>query len=103
MKKVTRDNTKKKNIINNVYGEIGLPASYIQKIINDLIRILTESTITKKILKIKNFGTLKKKKKNKRIGRNPKNKKVHEISERNVVTFKPSEELKKKLNLYVPR
>ena len=103
MKKVTRDNTNKKNIIDNIYGKIGLPTCYIEKIINDLILILTENTITKKILKIKNFGSFFLKKKNKRIGRNPKNKMYHEISERNVVTFKPSEELKKKLNSYVSR
>ena len=50
----------------------------------------------------KNFGTFYLKKKSKRVGRNPKNKKIdHEISERNVVIFKPSELLKKKLNIHV--
>ncbi|MBL6857434.1 MAG: HU family DNA-binding protein [Pelagibacteraceae bacterium] len=100
--KVIRENTHKKDIIKNIYRKIGLPNTYAAQILNDIINILTLNIITKKIIKIKNFGTFYLKKKSKRVGRNPKNKKIdHEISERNVVIFKPSELLKKKLNIHV--
>ena len=101
--KVTRDNTHKKNIINNIFHEIGLPASYAAKIVDDIISILISNIIAEKKIKIKNFGTFTLKKKNKRVGRNPKSKINHEISERNVVNFKASEDLKEKLNINVKK
>ena len=51
-----------------------------------------------KKVKISNFGTFILKKKNKRIGRNPKTKEEKIISERNVILFKPSKELKNYIN-----
>ena len=96
--KVIRDNTHKKNIINNIFKEIGLPSNYVVKIVDDLISTLTTGICQERIIKIKNFGTFFLKKKQKRIGRNPKDKINYEISERNVVTFKPADDLKKKLN-----
>ena len=96
--KVNRNNTHKKNIINNIYNKVGLPSIYAAKLVNDLLSILISDIITQKIFKIKNFGTFNLRKKKKRIGRNPKNKIIHEILERNVIVFKAAEELKRKLN-----
>ena len=50
-------------------------------------------------VKITNFGTFIVRKKNSRIGRNPKTKEIKTISERNVILFKPSKEFKKKINI----
>ena len=96
--KVIRNNTHKKNIIVNIFNKIGLPSSYTAKIIDDIILILISGIVTKKILKIKNFGTFSLRKKNKRKGRNPKSKKEYEITKRNVVIFKLVDSMKKKLN-----
>ena len=96
--RTVRDNIRKKDIIINILKKTGLPKNYITKIIDDFNVILIDSIIKNKIVKIKNFGTFFLKKKNKRIGRNPISKTDHEISARNVVTFKLSENLKKKLN-----
>jgi nucleoid DNA-binding protein len=103
MKKITRANTQKKNIINNIYNTVGIPSSYVKKIVDDLISILILNVLEKKILKIKNFGTFSLIKKNKRIGRNPKNKFNYEILERNVLTFKSAIELSKRVNTYVEK
>ena len=96
--KATRDNTQKKIIINNIFNKIGLSRSYIAKIVDDIITILITNINIKKKIKINAFGTFSLNKKNKRIGRNPRSKTIFEISERNVLTFKPAESLKKKLN-----
>ena len=96
--KVNRNNTHKKNIINNIYNKVGLPSNYAAKLVNDLLSILISDIITQKIFKIKNFGTFNLRKKKKRIGRNPKNKIIHDVIERNVIIFKAAEELKRKLN-----
>ena len=78
---ISRDNTKKKDIVKNIYNNIGIPNVYAAKIL----------------------GTFFFKKKDKRPGRNPKNLKYYEILERNLVTFKTSENLKKKINLNVKK
>ena len=96
--KVNRNNTHKKNIINNIYNKVGLPSNYAAKLVNDLLSILISDIITQKIFKIKNFGTFNLREKKKRKGRKTKNKIIHEVLERNVIVFKAAEELKRKLN-----
>ena len=96
--KVNRNNTHKENIINNIYNKVGLPSNYAAKLVNDLLSILISDIIAQKTFKIKYFGTFNLRKKNKRIGRNPKNKIKYEVLERNVIIFKAAEELKRKLN-----
>ena len=100
MKTTGRDNTHKKNIVNNIFKKVGIPSSYAAKLVDDLIAILISNIYEKNCLKIKNFGTFNLKKKKKRIGRNPKNKNNHEILARNVVTFKAAVKLNKKVNSY---
>jgi integration host factor subunit alpha len=96
--KISRDNTHKKNIIDNIFNTSGVPSSFAAKLVDDLILIMISNIYSKKELKIKNFGTFSLKKKKKRIGRNPKNKTIHEILERNVITFKTSTKLNKIIN-----
>ena len=96
--KISRDNTHKKNIIDNIFNTSGVPSSFAAKLVDDLILIMISNIYSKKELKIKNFGTFNLKNKKKRIGRNPKNKTIHEILERNVITFKTSTKLNKIIN-----
>jgi len=98
---ISRNNTHKKNIINNILNKMGIPLKYSSRLVDDITSILIENIITTNLFKIKNFGTFTLKKKNKRIGRNPKNKISHEILERNVVTFKSSDMLKRRVNSFV--
>ena len=49
-------------------------------------------------VKISKFGTFTLRRKNQRIGRNPKTKESKIISERNVILFKPSKEFKNYIN-----
>ena len=98
MEMLNRNNTKKKDIIKIIFTEIGIPSSYISQILDDLLEIIIFNLNSKKYVKIKNFETFNLQKKNKRLGRNPKNNTEYEIDERNVVTFKISEKLKSKIN-----
>ena len=54
--------------------------------------------MTKKLIKISSFGTLRTRFKKPRIGRNPKTSKEFTISARNIISFIPSKILKKKIN-----
>lgn len=94
----SRENTHKKNIVNNICNRVGIPSNFASNLVDHLIKILISNIRLSKTFKIKNFGTFFLLKKNERIGRNPKNNTKHTISERNVITFKASENLKKKIN-----
>ena len=93
-----RTNLTKKDIINSVYMQIGFSKKISENLLEDIFQILLKNIIFHKKVKISKFGTFILKKKNKRIGRNPKTKEEKIISERNVILFRPSKELKKLIN-----
>tara|TARA_B100001540_G_scaffold253922_1_gene230695 strand:- start:213 stop:506 length:294 start_codon:yes stop_codon:yes gene_type:complete len=93
-----RENLTKKEIINSIYMQIGYSKKLIEHILEDLFETLLQSLQEKGRVKISNFGTFILRHKKSRIGRNPKTKKEAVISERNVILFKPSKLLKKKIN-----
>ena len=93
-----RINLTKKDIIKSIYLQIGLSKKIIDLFLEDIIKILTNSIKENKKVKISKFGTFIVRNKKKRIGRNPKTKVQTKVSERNVLLFKPSKELKKYIN-----
>ena len=93
-----RINLTKKDIINSIYMQIGFSKKISESLLEDVFQILLKNIITEKKVKISKFGTFTLRKKEKRIGRNPKTKEDKVISERNVVLFKPSRELKLYIN-----
>ena len=93
-----RDNLTKKDIINSIYMQLGFSKKISENILEDFIDIIISSISKNDKVKISNFGTFFLKRKSKRLGRNPKTKESKIISERNVITFKPSKELKNYIN-----
>ena len=93
-----RINLTKKNIINSIYMQIGFSKIVIENLFEDLFSILLNELIIHKKVKISNFGTFILRYKKSRIGRNPKTLEKKIISERNVILFKPSKELKEFIN-----
>ena len=93
-----RQNLTKKEIINSIYMQLGYSKKLVENVLEDIFDILIENLKEKGKVKISNFGTFILRHKKSRIGRNPKTKKETIISERNVVLFKPSKYLKKKIN-----
>ena len=94
-----RLNLTKKDIINSLYLQIGYPKNVTENILEDLFDIIFDELKKNGKVKITNFGTFTVRKKNSRIGRNPKTNEKKIISERKVVLFKPSKELKRKINI----
>tara|TARA_B100001250_G_C19657078_1_gene725351 strand:- start:489 stop:788 length:300 start_codon:yes stop_codon:yes gene_type:complete len=92
MSKTKNLNLTKKEISKKINLRTGLPASYTNKITNDLIDILKD-LIREKETNIKNFATFKIVNKNERIGRNPKNKKIYKIKARKSLSFTVSKYL----------
>ena len=78
--------------------QIGFSKKVSETILEDVFQIILENLIKNKKLKIAKFGTFILRKKNQRIGRNPKTKEEKIITERNVILFKASKEFKKIIN-----
>ena len=95
-----RKNIKRKDLIVNVYFNIGFSKTISENIVYDIFNLFINNIISNNVLKISNFGNFIKKNKKQRIGRNPKTKEVKVISARNIINFKPSNLLKKRINQY---
>ena len=78
--------------------QIGFSKKISENLLEDVFQILLKNIIIEKRVKIAKFGTFILRKKNQRVGRNPKTKEEKIISERNVISFKPSKELKQLIN-----
>ena len=93
-----RINLTKEEIVNSVYMQIGFSKKVSENILEDLFAIIFDSLKKNNKVKIAKFGTFQVRFKKSRIGRNPKTKEKKVISERKVILFKPSKELKKIIN-----
>lgn len=96
-----RKNIKRKDLIANVYFNIGFSKAISENIVYDIFNLFINNIISNNVLKISNFGNFIKKNKKQRIGRNPKTKEVKVISSRNIIIFKASNLLKKRINKYL--
>ena len=94
-----RINLTKKEIVNSIYMQLGFSKKICENLIEDFLEIILRQLIINNKVKIPKFGTFILRYKKKRIGRNPKTLEKKIISERNVILFKPSKELKKYINI----
>ena len=85
--KVTRD-----TIAKQISTEFGIAYSTVYKKIDKILEIWSHEMICSN-LSINNIGSFKIKKKNERIGRNPKTKEEYLIESRKVISFKKSNKL----------
>ena len=93
-----RINLTKKEIINSIYMQLGFSKKISENLLEDIFSLILNELIENKKVKITGFGTFVLKHKNSRIGRNPKTLEQKIITDRNVILFRPSKELKKYIN-----
>ena len=93
-----RINLTKKDLINSIYMQIGFSKKISENLLEDALGYMTSNSIKHKKLKLSNFGTFTLRVKKSRIGRNPRTREKKLISNRNVVLFKSSNELKNYIN-----
>ena len=93
-----RINLTKKDIVNLIYMQLGFSKQISESLIDEFFSLIISNIKKERKLKLSKFGTFSIKKKKSRLGRNPKTKELKEISERNVVLFKPSKEFKEFIN-----
>ena len=93
MKTVTRA-----DIADTVSDEIGLSRKDAGEILDMVIDEIKGELISGKDVKISSFGSFLLRKKNARIGRNPKTGVEAEITPRTVISFRPSQNMKMSVN-----
>ena len=93
-----RINLTKEEIVNSIYMQIGYSKKISENLLEDFFEIIFIGLKNNNKVKIAKFGTFQVRFKKSRIGRNPKTKEKKVISERKVILFKPSKELKKIIN-----
>ena len=93
-----RINLTKKDLINQIYMQLGFSKLVSENLINDFFLTITLNLKNEKKIKLSRFGTFSIRRKNSRVGRNPKTKEPKLISSRDVVLFKPSKEFKEFIN-----
>ena len=91
-------NITREEISEFINEEFGLSKKDCSDLVNHLLEDIISGLISNNSVKIHNFGTFKIKKKNERIGRNPKTKEDVIISSRNVISFTPSKKVLKLIN-----
>ena len=93
-----RINLTKKNLVNLIYMQLGFSKQISENLIDDFFLTIVKNIKKEGVLKLSKFGSFSIRRKNSRIGRNPKTKEKKIISARNVILFKPSKEFKEFVN-----
>jgi len=93
-----RINLTKKDLINQIFMQLGFSKLVSENLINDFFSTIILNLKKEKKIKLSGFGTFSIRRKNSRVGRNPKTRELKVISSRDVVLFKPSNEFKEFIN-----
>lgn len=88
----------KVDIIENIYEKVGFSKKEVAKIVESVFDIIKESLQKEEKIKISGFGNFMVRQKRSRKGRNPQTGSEIQITARRVLTFKPSQVLRKALN-----
>jgi integration host factor subunit alpha len=88
----------KSDIVEAVYQNVGFTKKRAAEVVNLILDTMKEALENGEKVKISGFGNFEIRKKDARKGRNPQTGAEITISERRVLTFKPSQVLKDRLN-----
>ena len=88
----------KADIVESVYEKVGFSKKEAAQMVEMVFEIMKGTLEQGEKIKISGFGNFMVKEKRARKGRNPQSGEELEISQRRVLTFKPSQALKKLLN-----
>ena len=93
-----RNNITKNEILKKIYYNLGVPIVFSEKVVNLILKTITEGLEKENKVKISGFGTFKILNKDSRMGRNPKTGEKYLIKSRRTVAFYPSKKVKKEIN-----
>lgn len=82
-----------------VFSEVGLSRYESSQLVEAVLAHISDALIRDETVKISSFGTFSTRNKSPRIGRNPKTGTEAEITGRRVITFRPSQLMKDRVNV----
>mgnify|MGYP002025235083 CR=1 FL=1 len=82
-----------------VYQAVGLSRNESADLLEMVLDMMSKALVEGQAVKISSFGTFSIRKKSPRVGRNPKTGAEAEITGRRVITFKPSQLMKDRVNI----
>lgn len=85
------------DIVDNLVREVNFPRNQAIVFLEAALEGVMEALIEENIVKISSFGSFNVRQKAKRVGRNPKTGKEAVITPRRVLSFKPSQYLREKV------
>lgn len=88
----------KADIVETIYGKVGFSRKESAEIVDLVFDLMKETLENGEKIKISGFGNFIIREKRSRKGRNPQTGEEIQISARRVLTFKPSQVLRKSLN-----
>ena len=90
----------KANLVEKISNRLGLSKAESQNLVENFFEILSNSLENGEDVKISGFGNFELREKKSRPGRNPKTGEEVAISARRVVTFKPGQKLRSRVETY---
>ena len=86
------------NLSEAVFSEVGLSRYESSQLVESVLEHISNALVKNEVVKISSFGTFSTRKKNPRIGRNPKTGAEAQITGRRVITFRPSQLMKERVS-----
>ncbi|GAA0242745.1 integration host factor subunit alpha [Marinomonas primoryensis] len=91
----------KADLAENLVDSIGLTKKDAKDLVEDFFDVVRNSLIERQQVKLSGFGNFEVREKSQRPGRNPKTGEEIPITARTVVTFRPGQKLKSKVEDYM--
>ena len=91
----------KADIADRLFNEVGLNKREAKEFVEAYFEIIREALESGENVKLSGFGNFQLREKNQRPGRNPKTGEEIPISARSVVTFRPGQKLRARVEAYV--
>ncbi|MCW8925228.1 MAG: integration host factor subunit alpha [Xanthomonadales bacterium] len=91
----------KADIADRLFNEVGLNKREAKEFVDAYFEIIRQALESGKNVKLSGFGNFQLREKNQRPGRNPKTGEEIPISARRVVTFRPGQKLRARVEAYV--
>ena len=91
----------KADIADRLFNEVGLNKREAKEFVDAYYEIVTQALENGENVKLSGFGNFQLREKNQRPGRNPKTGEEIPISARRVVTFRPGQKLRARVEAYV--
>jgi integration host factor subunit alpha len=91
----------KADIAENLVDEVGLSKKDSKDLVESFFEVVRETLIQGEQVKLSGFGNFEVREKSQRPGRNPKTGEEIPITARTVVTFRPGQKLKSKVENYM--